>query len=206
MWTATIGEHDMRSRSALRRLTIGLSLAAGCRAHPPDQVATPEADHAEVARLCEEDQADRKPHEGQALDGKLIVERDAAREKRIKELYLAGELRTGHDFHRAALVLQHGHEPEDYLLAHELCIVAIDKGDHEAIWLAAASEDRFLMNIGRPQRFATQYKSDAPGEPMHLYNVGEGVTDALRAAFHAPSLERAKEREALMNPHAKKPG
>ncbi len=194
----------MRSRSIFGLSAIGLSLGMGCRqsAHVP----AAEPDHSEVARLCEEDQADRKPHDEPAPDGKAIVRRDQEREKRIKELYVAGELRTGKDFHRAALILQHGHEPEDYLLAHELCIVAIDKGDHEAIWLAAASEDRFLMNIGQPQRFATQYKSDSPGEPMHLYMVGEGVTDALRADFHAPSLERAKQREALMNLHSKKAG
>jgi hypothetical protein len=55
------------------------------------------------------------------------------------------------------------------------------------------------MNIARPQRFATQYRSDKAGEPMHLYQVGEGVTDELRAAFHAPALQQAREREQLIN-------
>ena len=42
------------------------------------------------------------------------------------------------------MILQHGGGPEDYLLAHELCVVAIGRGE-ERKWLAAASEDRFLM-------------------------------------------------------------
>jgi hypothetical protein len=175
----------------------------------PSDVAPPDgessADHAELARLCEEDQADRKPHAGPPIDGKQIVARDKAREDRVKELYRAGELRTARDYHHAALILQHAHEPDDYLLAHELCVIALAKGDHDAVWLCAATEDRFLMNINRPQRFATQYKAE-PGGPMRLYPVGDGVTDALRAEFHVPPLEKAKEREAqFAAPPAKSP-
>lgn len=55
--------------------------------------------------------------------------------------------------------------PDDFLLAHEFCVIAIIKGknDREARWLAASSEDRFLMNIQRPQRFGTQFRS--AGDP-----------------------------------------
>jgi hypothetical protein len=184
------------------RSTAWLGMIAfidGCRASAPSPAPAAPADQAEITRLCAEDQADRAPHEG-PVDGKAIVARDRERQARVKQLYTAGELRTGHDYHHAALILQHGQEPDDFLLAHELCVVALAKGDHEAAWLCAATEDRYLMNIGRPQRFATQYKSDAPGEPMRLYVVGDGVTDGLRAELHVPTLERAKEREALMDP------
>jgi hypothetical protein len=156
-------------------------------------------DNAEVARLCAEDQADRTPADGQAIDWKFVGPRDAERLARLKVLYRAGALRSGRDFHRAALVLQHGTEPDDYALAHELCIVAIAQGELDALWLCAASEDRFLMKIGRPQRFATQYRADAGGGPLRLYTVGEGVTDGLRAEFQAPTLEEARRREDLMN-------
>src|SRR5258708_34282421 len=97
------------------------------------------------------------------------------------------------------MVLQHSGKPGDFLLAHELCIVAIGKGEEQAKWLAAASEDRFLMNIGRPQRFGTQYRADKPNDPFRLYKVEDGVTDELRLAFKAPTLQKAKEREAQMN-------
>jgi hypothetical protein len=58
--------------------------------------------------------------------------------------------------------------PDDYLLAHELCVVAIGKGEKRARWLAAASEDRFLMALKRPQRFATQYHLATPSTPARV--------------------------------------
>ncbi len=77
-------------------------------------------------------------------------------------------------------------------------MVAITKGDERAKWLAAASEDRFLMEIGRPQRFATQFRSEG-NSAMRLYQTDQGVTDELRRALNVPSLAQAKMREARMN-------
>lgn len=156
-------------------------------------------DNAELTRLYQEDQADRAPQTG-PVDGKAIVARDQARQARVKELYQANQMQTGADYYHAAMVLQHGYVPEDYLLAHELSVVGLSKGEAKAKWLAAASEDRFLMAIGRPQRFATQYRSDSPGLPMHLYQVDEGVTDELRRAMNARPLAEAKAQEQRMNP------
>jgi hypothetical protein len=97
------------------------------------------------------------------------------------------------------MILQHGDVADDYLLAHELCVAAIIKGDARGKWLAAASEDRFLMNINRPQRFATQFRCDGlPNCEFHLYKVDEGVTDELRKVLDVPSLAEAKAREARM--------
>ena len=107
------------------------------------------------------------------------------------------QLYTGADNYYAAMILQHGEKPEDYLLAHELCIVAISKREAKAKWLAAATEDRFLMMIGRPQRFATQFKGE--NGIYRLYETDPGVTDDLRHALDVPSLAQAKAREAKMN-------
>ena len=98
------------------------------------------------------------------------------------------------------MILQHGDVAEDYLLAHELCVVAISKGDARARWLAAASEDRFLMNIDRPQRFATQFRCDGlPNCEYRLYKLDAAVTDELRRVLDVPSLAEAKAREGRMN-------
>ncbi len=64
--------------------------------------------------------------------------------------------------------------------------------------MAAAAEDRFLMNIGRPQRFGTQFRSDGTG-PLKLYAVGEGVADDLRRLMGVPPLSEAKAIEAELN-------
>jgi hypothetical protein len=160
-----------------------------------DSSASKPADNAELALMYQEDQSDRMPADGKPIDWKVVAPRDKVRETRAKELYTANQLKTGADYYYVAMILQHAATPEDYLLAHELCIVAIIKGEERAKWLAAASEDRFLMNIGRPQRFGTQYRTEGPGGPLRLYQMGEGVSDTLRAAFDVPSLNDARKLE-----------
>jgi hypothetical protein len=157
------------------------------------------ADNAELTRLYKEDQDDRMPPAGQAIDWKVVGPRDREREARVKDLYREDRLQTGADYYHAAMVLQHAPAADDYLLAHEFCVAAIIQGEKRARWLAAASEDRFLMNLKRPQRFATQYRSDGPTGPMRLYDVDPAVTDRLRQVFGAPSLAEAKKREAEFN-------
>jgi hypothetical protein len=137
------------------------------------------------------------PGEGKMIDWSVVAPRDRLRESRVKALYQSGFLHTGKDYHRAAMVLQHAHQADDYLLAHEFCVAALAKGEREARWLAAATEDRFLMNIGRPQRFGTQYRSSGAA-PMRLYDVSPGVTDSLRAEYGVPTLAEAKQRESTM--------
>lgn len=156
----------------------------------------------ELALLFEEDQADRRPGEGKQIDWSVVDPRDKARQARVKELYNAGGLDSGADYYHAAMVLQHSEIPEDFLLAHHFCIVAIGKGHEKAKWLAAATLDRFLMKIGRPQQFATQYNKENPTDPKdpwRLYNVGPEVNDSLRKAFNVPPLAVAREREAQLN-------
>jgi hypothetical protein len=154
-------------------------------------------DNAELARLMDEDQADRTNEE--SIDWKIVGPRDAARLKRAKKLYAQNQLQTGGDYYHAAMVLQHSEVADDYLLAHELCVAAISKGDARGKWLAAASEDRFLMNISRPQRFATQFLCDGiPNCEYHLFKVDAGVTDELRRVLEVPSLAEMKAREARM--------
>ncbi len=175
---------------ALRPLVIGPIEA--------QSAPLPVRDNEELTRMFAEDQADRNPAGGQ-IDWAVVTPRDKRRLARTLELYQNGSLRTGKDYYHAAMVLQHSEKATDFLLAHELCVVAIGRGEDKARWLAAASEDRFLMNIGWPQRFATQYKSNGPKAPYRLHTVEAGVTDDLRRAFDTPTLERAKAREAEMN-------
>ncbi|MBE9103290.1 hypothetical protein [Vacuolonema iberomarrocanum] len=154
-------------------------------------------DNEELRQLYEADQCDRLPPEGEAIDWSAVAPRDAERLARVKDLYQAGALHTGLDYFHAALILQHGREPNDYLLAHELCIVSLGQGETRAQWLAAATEDRFLKSIGRPQRFGTQFQLNEARE-LQLYAVDEDaptVTDTLRAAMDVPLLAEAQAKE-----------
>lgn len=156
--------------------------------------APPPSDNAELTRMFQEDQDDRKPglH---GIDWSVVKPRDDARLKRTREFYASGTLRTGADWLHAALILQHSSEPDDYLLAHEMCVAALAQGEKGAKWLVAATEDRFLMAIGRQQRFGTQYEAaEEPGK-FRLAPTAPQVTDELRAAVGAPPLSEAKAKE-----------
>ena len=76
--------------------------------------------------MMDEDKADGTPPTGKAIDWTLVARRDEARLKRVKDIYQ--RLMTGgDDYFNAALILQYGNTPQDYLLAHELAAVAISK-------------------------------------------------------------------------------
>ncbi len=151
----------------------------------------------ELQKLFKDDQADREPAPGVNVDWEAIGLRDEQRELRIKELIAAGVLVSGADFYHAAMVLQHAPTPDDALLAHDLCVIAIGKGEKRAKWLAAASMDRFLIRVGRQQRFGTQAQSTW-SRPPQLVPVDPNVSDALRREFDVPDLADKKKELAEM--------
>jgi hypothetical protein len=186
-------EKKRGNQMKLRAWQAGIGLAAVAAVLAPvvrGQNASP-TDNAELARMFQEDQDDRKPglH---GIDWAVVKPRDDARLARTRELYAAGGLHTGADWWHAALILQHSSEADDYLLAHEMSVAAVVRGEENAKWLVAATEDRFLMKIGRKQRFGTQYEpGDEPGK-YRLAATDAQVTDELRAVLNAPSLAEAK--------------
>jgi hypothetical protein len=171
-------------------LSVALAVAGACAA------AEPPRDNAELARLFTEDQADRSSA-GQ-IDWAKVSVRDEAREIRIKEMLAQGALVTGADHYHAAMILQHAPAADDYLLAHDLCVIAISKGEMRAKWLAAASLDRLLINVGRAQRFGTQFTSRRMNQAPSLATVDPNVPDSLRVALDVPTLEEARKREQEM--------
>ncbi len=197
--------------SASRFLAIVSFVSLPCWAAlppaPAADVADAPKDNEEVARLYNEDQNDRQTQDGKPIDWQFVGPRDEVRRKRVMSLYASGELKTGHDYFNAGMILQHGTRPEDYLLCHELCVTAVFKatsGDpaswvSTAKWLAAASEDRFLLSIGRGQRFGTQFTSVGRNQPWHLDKMEPGVSDVMRKIWGVPVLDQAKERERQMN-------
>ncbi len=154
--------------------------------------------NAELARIHEEDQADRRPGPD-GIDWSMVAPRDAARRARVREMLAAKEVRTAVDYFHAAMVFQHGEPPDDYALARELALEAVklDPTNDRAKWLAAAAEDRHLMNQGKPQRYGTQFhKVDGR---WALYDVDPSVTDEERAKWNVPPLAVARQRADQMN-------
>jgi hypothetical protein len=176
----------------LSRATPGETVASGwdpARSYGPDRRWP---SNREMAALFEADQlARRNPVE---IDWNVVAREDETRRARTRVLLDAGELRSGEDFYHAAFVFQHGGAPDDYLLAHVLAMAAMERGHSEAGWIAAATLDRYLQNIGRPQVFGTQYRSP-PGEPTSQEPYNRALfADPLRFILGVPGQEAQEER------------
>jgi hypothetical protein len=140
-----------------------------------------------MTAIFEADQADRRPAEGGSIDWAAVTPRDEARRARTMALLNAGALHSGDDFRHAAFVFQHGGSPESYLLAHTLATIAAARGRPDATWIAAATLDRYLQSIGRPQVYGTQYSNrDGAGWTQEPYDRTL-VSDELRATLGVPN-------------------
>ena len=146
----------------------------------------------EMKAIFDRDQGDRHVDK---IDWKVVGPRDAQRRQRTAELLAAGALHTGDDYQEAAFVFQHGDKPDDFLLAHTLAVVAVAKGRRDAVWIAAATLDRYLQNTGRPQIFGTQYKTPYGGQTTQEPYDTALVSDALRKAVNVPTL--SEQRKAM---------
>lgn len=152
-------------------------------------------DSEELSRMFAEDQADRLPSGTSPINWDMVRPRDDARRARILKLYTAGNLQTKLDYYHAAFVMHHGSTSEEYLLALELSIIALAKGESKAKWLVAATEDRFLISIGRKQRWGTQLE-----QPFGTDGV---VTDRARKELHVPELSESATQSEILYDTAK---
>jgi len=108
-----------------------------------------------------------------------IIEHDAQRHARTKELLAEGKVETGREYFFVALLFQHSADPNDLMLAHVLSVTAATKGFAKAKWMAAATMDRYLQSINQPQVFGTQFKMSAGRWTMEP-KARTAISDALR--------------------------
>jgi hypothetical protein len=128
-----------------------------------------------------------------AIDWKEVNRTDTVRREQTRHLLASGALHTGKDYEEASFVFQHGDKAEDYLLAHTLAVIAVSKGDPNAVWIASATMDRYLEKIGQKQVFGTQFSRDSQhGWTQEPYDR-ELISDKLRAQFGVPSQSEQAE-------------
>lgn len=124
---------------------------SGQRYFPDDDASS----NPEMKRIFDEDQRARQSLPN--IDWPTVSKADALRRAATMRLLSEGALHSGEDFEWAANVFQHGSEPNDFLLAHTLAIVAVRKGYSDGTWIAAATLDRYLQSIKQPQIYGTQF-------------------------------------------------
>lgn len=150
------------------------------RAYVPGDSDAPST---EMKAIFDEDQRVRL---AEHIEPQALIRTDAERRAQTRTLLAVGALHTGKDYEEAAFVFQHGDSPQDYLLAHTLAMVAVSKGDATAIWIAAATLDRYLERIGQKQIFGTQFSSDPKGNWTQEPYDRELLSDALRRQLGVP--------------------
>ncbi len=152
------------------------------RAYTQDDFAP---DNDEMAAIVARDQAERAGNSH--VGGQAMEKADSERRVQTAALLKQGLLHTGPDFDHAALIFQHGTSSDDYLLAHVLAVIAVSKGQHGAVWISAATLDRYLQSLHQPQIFGTQYKVlNKDPSTQEPYNRSL-ISDALRAYMGVPN-------------------
>jgi hypothetical protein len=132
-------------RTAMALSLVLVSIVSDAR---PKTRAPASQASATLRSLYEEDEN----HRGNPSD-------DIRRQDAVRKLIDEGKLQSAQDYFYAAVVFQHSRYSADYLLAHVLAVTAVNKGMHDAMWLAAASLDRYLQSLQQPQIFGTQFGS-----------------------------------------------
>ena len=153
----------------------------------------------ELKELCDADQSDRNNWLAGNGNWETVEPRDKARLKRIEELYEQGLVKSAEDMLHAALIFQHGDSPEHYRRAMELSKKSMEMGNEEGKILYPKAEDRYLLSIGKPQVWGTQYRKRVGGSFDDVELVEpfdrEAKTDEERKEFGIDldkGLERAK--------------
>jgi hypothetical protein len=126
--------------------------------------------------------SDREVTSDDKLDWDAISKRDDQRRAAVRSLLDGGKLKTGKDYDYAALIFQHSPDTAGYLLAHVLAVTAVSKGNTKSKWLAAATIDRYLQSLNRPQVFGTQFRNEGAATTMEPYDR-TAFSDAIRAAW-----------------------
>ncbi|MDD5657846.1 MAG: hypothetical protein PHF00_11410 [Elusimicrobia bacterium] len=128
----------------------------------------PETDNLRLEELYEADQKDRAAVFASAAALQELKHRDGMRKTLVLEMISQDGINTPNDLYRAAVILLHASEPKDFLAAHRLAATAAIGGHRPARWLAAASLDRFLMSVGMPQVYGTQFEHNVEDNKYQL--------------------------------------
>ena len=192
-----------------------LLIVVGCQVN--DDAYPVITDHVLLRALYEDDQEARN---NITLGARITPEEvaafaraDSLRRVQVDSVVALGELLSANDYYHAAMIYQHGGDSLFYSKAYEMSskAVELDSTHKEAKWLSAASWDRYLISIGKPQWYGTQFTFN---QEIGRYALGEidttrvddverermGVRTLKEARAYADSLNAQLSQAQLANP------
>lgn len=160
-----------------------------------------EEDAAITSRLAElfaADQEARSHGLGAENGWERIDLEDGQRRVEVMAWLVQGKIRRAESLYQAAMIFQHGNCPAHFQLTADLAERAGQLDYPRARWLYAAAIDRYLMNLGKPQKYGTQFTNTADGR-WRLYEVDPAVDNAERARYGVPPLAEARKKAKQLN-------
>jgi hypothetical protein len=161
----------------------------------------------ELLKIYEEDQAVRTHlrtlpnNEVRKYITEVMLPKDKIRLAQVENILKTHKNLSSKEYFAAAMIMQHGSEPEHYQLAMELSKKSanLDPKNKNASWLACAAEDRYLIKIGKKQIWGTQLKRkmnyNKTFEIYYLENFDKTArSDTERTKCGIPTLSEIKSR------------
>ena len=132
---------------------------------------------------------------------------DLENRTQVSILFAEGCFTTGRDYHNAALVYQHGEVPDHYFQTYVWASRAVKLGDMEAQWLIPRAIDRWAINSGYKQLFATNLVTESYFAPVTedsqktwcVWPNVASITDRQRTALGVGTLAQQVTRAKRMN-------
>jgi hypothetical protein len=159
-----------------------------------EDVARQTARSQELQKIVAADQTDRDAGPNIPQDQwPAIQTRDEQRRSRVGAIFGEGCFKTPKDFAAAALVFQHGNVPDHFFQTYIWSKRGVELGDDSQKRMMTLAIDRYLVNTGHKQLFASQArKPDSPNlNCWCLEPVEESFPDALRPSYNARTIKDA---------------
>ena len=154
-------------------------------------------DNRELIELAEADQSERENFE---LDPKLIYKNDSLRREKVIHFEKNEKLKTSKDFYNASLIFQHGKDSTDYLKALNFMKKSIELDSTINKWLFAAITDRYLLSVGKPQIYGTQFQKFGIDSPWELGKIDTTkISDKERIELGIGTLAEQRKKVEKLN-------
>jgi hypothetical protein len=173
-------------------LYVALLASAGAAAATPhDRLACEKLDNVEICAIFKSDQLERTRNA-------VYEERKAQERTRSVRAALADDtLRTANDHYKAAILLMHSNDRADLVSSHVVAMSGLRSfpADERMSLVAALSLDRYLISLGQPQVFSTQFGGDASKLEPILPSDCSTLSSSTRRRFVANYPETCEKRK-----------
>lgn len=154
----------------------------------------------ELQEIVAADQSERTDWNSKTPEERdLVTARDTKRRERVGQIFGEGCFAKAEDYAAAALVFQHGNTPDHFFQTFIWAKRAVELGDVKQKELQAWGLDRYLVNIGHKQLFASQFIKMNSEPCWHLDDYETTFPDKLRKQYTGKTLADAIARLKEMN-------